>query len=198
MMTACLPRSFSSDFGIKAADCFCFTFFSLQTVSLLLSFPLSTITFFQPSLFHLCVFLFSFLPTFLSLFIYVFGSSPLLSSSLSMCVLYMFVKIYRSPVVPSHSHACSVSLSYSIVHKKRSLWLDIKEKGGKKKRIFFCFLTKGCSDLACSGLTFDATPFRLAFCFSFALVTSDTKAILSPLERAIYCYLGHVLTVKEI
>lgn len=81
--------------------------------------------------------------------------------------------------------------------KKHSLWLDIKEKGGEKEKRF-CFLKKGCSDLACSGLTFDAPPLRLAFCFSFALVTLDTKAILSALERAIYCYAGHVLTVKEV
>lgn len=56
-----------------------------------------------------------------------------LSFSISICA-YMFVKIYRSPVVPSHSHACSVSLSHSSVHKTRSLWPDIKEKGGEEKR----------------------------------------------------------------
>lgn len=67
----------------------------------------------------------------------------------------------------------------------------------EKREIFFCSLKKGRSDLACSGLTFEAPPFRLAFCFSFALVTSDTKAILSRLKRAISCYLGHVVTVNE-
>ncbi len=139
MMTACLPRSFSSDFAIKAPDCFSSSFF-LQTVSLPPSLPLSIITFFQFSLFLLCIFPFCFLLTFLSVFISVFGSFPRLFSyppSLSLFLslyAYMFVKIYQSPVVPSHSHACSVSLSHSSVHKIRSLWPDIKEKGGKEKR----------------------------------------------------------------
>lgn len=60
-------------------------------------------------------------------------ASLLLSLPLLQCA-YMFVKIYRSPVVASHSHACSVSLSHSSVHKTQSLWPDIKEKGGKEKR----------------------------------------------------------------
>lgn len=62
-----------------------------------------------------------------------FHASLLLSLPPLQCA-YMFVKIYRSPVVASHSHACSVSPSHSSVHKTQSLWPDIKEKGGKEKR----------------------------------------------------------------
>lgn len=61
-------------------------------------------------------------------------ASFLLSFPLLQQCAYMFVKIYRSPVDASHSHACSVSLSHSSVHKTQSLWPDIKEKGGEEKR----------------------------------------------------------------
>ena len=37
----------------------------------------------------------------------------------------------------------------------------------EKREIFFWSLKKGCSDLPCSGLTFDAPAFHLAFCFFF-------------------------------
>lgn len=123
MKTACLPCSFSSDFVIKAADCFFFIFYctlspsASSSLHLLSSFLFFSI--FSP--------LPSCLPSCLSLWLFLF------SLPLAICA-YMFVKIYWSPVVPPHSHACSVSLSHSSVHKTRSLWPDIKEKGGKEKR----------------------------------------------------------------
>lgn len=137
MMTACLHCSFSSDFAIKAPDCFSSSFFPPDCLfppvsSSLHHNLLSTLPFpsLHLSLHHLANFRVSLSsPLYLSIF-----CLPLfLSWSLSLCA-YMFVKIYWSPVVPSHSHACSVSLSHSSVHKTHSLWTDIKEKGRKGKR----------------------------------------------------------------
>lgn len=42
-----------------------------------------------------------------------------------------------------------------------------ERRGREKREIFLCSLKKGCSDLPCSGLTFDAPAFHLAFCFFF-------------------------------
>lgn len=179
-MTACLPRSFSSDFMIKSPDCFSSSFFLfllLQTHSLSSCLTLSIIP-----LFSISPSSFTILSTFLFLFISVFISFPLLpfSTFFSMCI-YIFVKIYRSPAVPPHSHACSVRLSHWSVHKTLLFMARHKRerRERKKREIFFCSLKTGRSDLTCNGLTFEAPPFHLAFCFSFALVTSDTKAILS-------------------
>lgn len=135
MMTACLPRSFSSDFAIKAPDCFSSVFSSRLSLSPSVSLHHNLLSIPFPPL-HLSLFYLAYLFVSLYLCIYIFSPSFFLPyiSLVSFSMRIQFVKIYRSPVDLSHSHACSVSRSHLSVHKTRSLWPDIKEKGGKEKR----------------------------------------------------------------